>query len=212
MRDDSYPQTMWIELVKTGPIQDGSLNIGAVAEVDFACPRGDWLKKTCGYWEVSVTGSTRIQTGPGCTPLRNVDVPLGTVVLSKFTGVGSVAPIEKPFSITLNCSGGVANSRLLPHVTLTDASNADNRSNILSLTKTARPATGVGIQILKDGMPLAYGADSSEDGNPNQWQAGTIMQGVRQYEIPLTARYIQTADTVTPGQADGRATFTLNYQ
>ncbi|MFS4513892.1 type 1 fimbrial protein, partial [Delftia tsuruhatensis] len=30
--------------------------------------------------------------------------------------------------------------------------------------------------------------------------------------IPLTARYVQTQPSVTTGLANGRATFTLNYQ
>ena len=49
-------------------------------------------------------------------------------------------------------------------------------------------------------------------GNTNQWSAGTIVQGVAQFKIPLTAKYVQTAAAVTTGQANGRATFTLNYQ
>lgn len=73
-------------------------------------------------------------------------------------------------------------------------------------------ATGIGIQILKDGVPLAYGPDSSVPGNTNQWSAGTIAQGVSQFKISLTANYVQTATAVTTGQANGRATFTLNYQ
>ena len=53
---------------------------------------------------------------------------------------------------------------------------------------------------------------SSAPGNTNQWSAGTIAQGVSQFKISLTANYVQTAAAVTLGQANGRATFTLNYQ
>ncbi|MBV5323920.1 MAG: hypothetical protein J0626_00910, partial [Rhodospirillaceae bacterium] len=48
--------------------------------------------------------------------------------------------------------------------------------------------------------------------NPNQWQAGTIPPNTCNHVIPLTARYVQTQPSVTTGLANGRATFTLNYQ
>ena len=32
------------------------------------------------------------------------------------------------------------------------------------------------------------------------------------YVLPYTARYYQTGNTVTPGQANGTATFTLDYR
>jgi len=97
------------------------------------------------------------------------------------------------------------------HVTLTDATNTGNRSNVLTLSPDSQ-AKGVGIEVLKGDTVLAYGPDSNATGNLNQWHAGTISTGMSTFSIPLTARYVQTDPVVTPGSANGRATFTMSYQ
>ncbi len=209
---DSYPQDIWIELVKTGSIAAGGgllSGSGMNAHLRFQCP-------LCTPADVYLAGSTRVVTGPSCTVANSaVSVPLGAVPIQRFTGI-QAASIPQQFDIVLNCKGGAPDSVLRPHVTLTDANDTSNQGTILTLSKTTtggKPvATGIGIQILKDGIPMAYGPDSSAPGNTNQWSAGTIAQGVAQFKIPLTAKYVQTAAAVTMGQANGRATFTLNYQ
>ena len=208
--DGARAQDVWIELVKTGSIAGGRLSNPAMSIT---------LLFQCGYCNtgiVKLAGSTRVVTGPSCTVANSaVSVPLGAVPIQRFTGI-QAASIPQQFDIVLNCKGGAPDSVLRPHVTLTDANDTSNQGTILTLSKTTtggKPvATGLGIQILKDGIPLAYGPDSSATGNTNQWSAGTIAQGVAQFKIPLTAKYVQTAAAVTMGQANGRATFTLNYQ
>ncbi len=67
------------------------------------------------------------------------------------------------------------------------------------------------LQLVRGGNILVrYGADSSSVGNPNQWLVGTTGNGTVQ--IPLTARYIQTQQTIAPGSANGVATFTMSYR
>ncbi len=126
-----------------------------------------------------------------------------------FGGIGGTTP-ERDFSIQLNCSGGDEGTSTNAYVTLTDNSNSGNRSNLLSLTKESK-ASGVAVQILKDGTPLSFGPDSSAPSNPNQWKAGNIPQGQGVFTIPLTARYIQTG-TLKGGTANAVATFTMSYQ
>lgn len=94
---------------------------------------------------------------------------------------------------------------------MTDGTNWSNRSNLLSLSRDAK-ATGVGIQVLRgtDNSLVSYGPDSSQSNNPNQWFIGQF--GNVPVTIPFKARYIQTASTVTPGEAKGYATFTMSYQ
>ena len=207
----SYTQDIWVELVKTGNISNGLLSIPTInAFLQFQCA------PNCTRATISVAGSTTVVVGPSCTLVNsNVPVPLGAVPILRFTGIRSTS-VPQHFDIILECKGGAPNSKLHPHVTLTDANDIGSQSTILSLNKATaggKPvATGIGIQILKDGVPLAYGPDSSAPGNTNQWSAGTIAQGVAQFKISLTANYVQTAAAVTLGQANGRATFTLNYQ
>jgi len=49
-------------------------------------------------------------------------------------------------------------------------------------------------------------------GNLNQWKAGNVSYGTGTFEVPMSARYVQTSDSVTEGSANARATFTLSYQ
>ena len=208
--DSPRTQEVWIELVKTGNIGAGQISgLRMNAHLQFLC-------RPCNPATISLAGSTRVVTGPSCTVANSaVSVPMGIVTTSRFTGIHSTTRSQS-FDITLDCKGGAPDSKLRPHVTLTDANDSSNQGTILTLSKATtggKPvATGIGIQILKDGIPLAYGPDSSAPGNTNQWSAGTIAQGVAQFKIPLTANYVQTAESVTTGQANGRATFTLNYQ
>ncbi|KWE20254.1 adhesin [Burkholderia cepacia] len=126
-----------------------------------------------------------------------------------FDGIGSTTP-ERDFSIQLNCTGGDAGTSTNAYVTLTDNSNSGNRSDLLSLTSDSK-ASGVAVQILKNGTPLRFGPDSSAPSNPNQWKAGNIPQGQGGFTIPLTARYIQTG-ALKGGTANAVATFTMSYQ
>jgi len=111
----------------------------------------------------------------------------------------------------LQCSGGDPNTSTNAYVTLTDATNPTNTSQVLSLTPTSQ-ASGVGVQILNGTTVLGYGPDSAAPGNTNQWYAGNIAVGTSRFTIPLSARYVQTGATVTPGTANAQATFTMSYQ
>ncbi|WP_321901962.1 fimbrial protein [Burkholderia cenocepacia] len=198
---------MIVEFVKTGPITaQGSLQ-GEIG--------GTWLNQGFQAMSLRISGSIQIKPKvPTCSVgTKNIAVkmsPTGNTFTARdFGGVGGTTP-ERDFSIQLNCSGGDEGTSTNAYVTLTDNSNNGNRSNLLSLTPDSN-ATGVAIQILKDGKPLNFGPDSSSAGNPNQWKAGTIPQGQGGFTIPLTARYIQTG-TLKGGTANAVATFTMSYQ
>lgn len=104
------------------------------------------------------------------------------------TPVGTTAN-EQAFNISLNRAG--SNS-----ATASQASNA----------------TGVAIQITRLDTPLKFGQNSAAAGNTNQWFAGSAVFGQGKLDIPLKARYLKTAAQVTPGKANGAATFTMSYQ
>jgi type 1 fimbria pilin len=140
----------------------------------------------------------------------SIAVPMGNIPVTDFSGVGSSSPRTQPVKISLTCAGGDGSSPVSIYTTLTDNTNKANRTDVLSLTPSSQ-ATGVGIQIIKDGTPLKYGPDSNAPGNTNQWYAGaTTTAG--QFDILLTAGYVQTLPTVTPGTANAVATFTMSYQ
>ncbi|SFP34431.1 Pilin (type 1 fimbria component protein) [Pseudomonas sp. NFPP07] len=203
---DTYPQTIWVELIKIGPIEKGTLSVQTTTTMRFNCQLGG-----CQNWGVSVSNTSTVLAGPTCTvSTPAIPVSMGNIATTIFTGMGTTSP-PRPFTITLACSGGEQGTAISSYVTLTDVSRPDNTSTTLSLT-SASTASGLGIHILKEDVVLGYGPDSSSAGNINQWKAGTIAQGVSVFQIPLSARYVQIAPNVSPGSANGLATFTMSYQ
>lgn len=195
--NNAYVQTIWIELVKTGDISTGNLSIGTSVSVDFFC----YLR--CNSWDVRTSGNPTVSSTPVCSATSEPpNVPMPTWIL----GGDHVASQTAGFNIVLSCIGG--GGAIRPLVTLTDANQRSNTSNILSLSSLAGTATGIGIQILHNGQPVTLGPENGTA----QWEAGTINPGTLTYRIPLEARYVKTGSAVSAGPANGRATFTLDYQ
>ncbi|WP_241300127.1 fimbrial protein [Burkholderia stabilis] len=200
-----YSARLTITLAKIGKITAGGVITGEVGRMDT-------------YYSIAYppVASYRFGRGividpqvPTCrvtTPA--ITVPLGNVRASTFTGVGSVST-GQPFNIVLECAGGETGTVTNVYTTLTDHTNPGNVSDTLSLAQDSG-ATGIGIQVLNGSTVIKYGPDSSAAGNTNQWKAGEAGNGT--FTIPLTARYVQTAPKITPGSANGLATFTMSYQ
>ncbi len=201
-------QTATIELVKTGTIRAGTLNNFNI---------GKWILnnetiKPIAMFTVYASTTLKPQEPPTCSFASTgpIQASLGNVSAQSFKGVGSTSP-ERPFSIDLTCKPGDGKSSIDAYVTLTDATNTGNYSNVLTLSPDSQ-ATGVGIEVLSGTTVLGYGPDSKAAGNINQWLAGTVSAGSTSYSIPLKARYVQTGPVVTVGSANARATFTMSYQ
>ncbi|WP_175207547.1 fimbrial protein [Achromobacter anxifer] len=201
-------QTATIELVKTGTIRAGTLDVLLI---------GKWIINNETITPVAtfaLYGTTNLkpQEPPTCSFASTgpIQAPLGNVSAQSFKGVGSTSA-ERPFSIDLTCKPGDGKASIDAYVTLTDATNTGNYSNVLTLSPDSQ-ATGVGIEVLSGTTVLGYGPDSKAAGNINQWLAGTVSAGATSYSIPLKARYVQTEPVVTVGTANARATFTMSYQ
>lgn len=128
----------------------------------------------------------------------SIKVPLGSVLSTNFTGVGSTAA-EKNFTIDLDCD---ASTRV--NLTLEGAQDSSGAAGVLALTQatTGATASGVGVQVLYNNSPVTFGS---------MFNVG-IAATKGAYAIPLTARYYQTTEKVTGGQANSLATFTVTYQ
>ncbi|AOJ03759.1 pilus assembly protein [Burkholderia mayonis] len=133
------------------------------------------------------------------TGSRSMNVPLGDVRVDRFSGIGSTYG-DQNFNIGLTCTqpAGTYN------VALTFSATADSTgaSGVLALTQRSDVASGVGIQLLMGGAPVTFGT-ALDAGSAT---AGTTLT------IPMTARYYQTGGMVTPGAANGIATFTISYK
>lgn len=185
-----------VELIKTEAVTgSGPLTSGEVgrSRFDSSTPYASIFIPANGV--TVVTPSCTVDTGS-----RNILVQLGKVPTKSFSGVGSTAG-ARPFNIKLNCSAGVeaANTVFLRMDATADPSG---QQGVLQVTQGGGMATGVGIQVL-DGSStgVRFGEDAlvgpSKDGS---------------YVVPFTARYFQTAPTITAGPANGMATFSLNYK
>ena len=196
--------TIFVEFIKTGPITvAGSLSgVFSTWNTNLA-DNPVWGQYA---WAAPVVFNVAVPTCAVTT--HDIAVSMGSVAATSFGGAGSVSD-SKPFNISLQCSGGVINSYTNVYTTLTDVTNPGNVSDTLSLNASSS-ATGLGVQVLRGTTVIRYGPDSSVAGNPNQWFAGAAQNGA--FNIPLTARYIKTAATVTPGTANASATFTMSYQ
>lgn len=151
-----------------------------------------------------VSGSAITIITPTCSVdagSRNIPVFFGKVPLSGFKGRGTTTA-ERNFNIKLQCSAGVGEKKqvLLRMDAIADPAGD---AGVIRLTQGgATTASGVGIQIVDEKKaPVTYGAVAP---------VGPSKDGP--YVLSYTARYFQTGNKVTPGRADGTATFTIEYQ
>lgn len=148
-------------------------------------------------------------TTDGCslTSGTHNTIPLPGIYGGALKAVGDVSDASKNLSVSVACRGKVS-----VHVTMTDINQPANTGNTLSLSPTSG-ASGVGVQLFRQGnaTPIRFGPDSAAKGNTNQWFVDEVNDGGT-VTIPLVAKYVKTAPTITPGTVDARASFTFSYQ
>lgn len=183
-----------IEFYKTAPStgtgQIGARRIGAfLLKNDLTT----WMKES----SISI-GAIQVDNLSCTLGSAAINVPMGEVPVSAFTGPGTSPPDgrTKRFNIPLTCSKGASINLQL------DGTAHDATQGMLKLSDEAASATGVAIQMLYDDKPV-------ELAKRFKWQT-TEAEGT--YSIPLKARYVQTDNSIVPGVANGSATFTLTYQ
>lgn len=218
-------------LIKTGNITPGTVN-GANFPTIVSAVTNDYgvsnLPPDITVAKINFSGAINIVSKTCTTP--DINVPMGSYnVADYFHQVGSYTP-WKDASITLtDCprfygyygtnnevtvsnTGGqriptaTANSLFItvqPNTTIIDAANG---IMAVSSSNNNQAATGIGIQM---GWGEASGTPTAL--NFNGMTYPLVNNGVSSIAIPLAARYIQTATVVTPGRADGKATFMINY-
>jgi type 1 fimbria pilin len=194
-----------VELFKTAPVT-GNGKIGPEGSyteyyslfIDTANPRKSVLTTVLGGVGITmVTPSCTVDLGS-----KNIPVNFGKVPQSDFKGKGTTTG-DRKFNIKLNCKPGVHEENKV-YLQMDATQDPSNEQGVLKITQAGSlTATGVGIQVLDDrsGVPVTYGAELA---------VGPSKDGP--YVLPYTARYFQTGDKVTPGRANGTATFTLKYK
>ncbi|WP_422528274.1 fimbrial protein [Serratia fonticola] len=142
------------------------------------------------------------------TTAKNVAIPLGEFSLEQLPPVnGNFGEFSS--TVELSCDSG-----LTPWMTISDASNTGNTSNVIKLSPDST-ASGVGVQVFYNNQTVAksLGLDTSSKGNPNQFQVNNKTTSNGQHvSVPLQFKYIRTEQVVTPGDANAAATVTFSYQ
>ncbi|CAI0832486.1 Type-1A pilin [Serratia quinivorans] len=190
----SYTENKYIffkmELIYVGGDTSGKLS--------FASPLASLTTGSVTAGQLYVDGSTTVTKVACSLSSSSINVPLGDVLISKFTGVG-ISTGDQTFNLGLTCD-----KEAKINVSLAGTQNADTSEiSVLALTSAGQTGTasGVGVQLLYGGVPLKI--------NTNillKTSAGG------QETLPLTARYYQTKATVGTGQANSSATLNITYQ
>ena len=192
-----YPGGTWVsiggdgikgELIKTGDITSGTLTDGVLARASVV--------NQFYFANVTLNGTNTVKSEACTVTTPSVDVPMGDHDKSEFSGAGSSTDWVS-FDIGLSCDVG---ARINVRIDATADASAGSQGVMLI---DSGGASGVGIQLhyRPDDAAVQYG------------QERFYWQSVYGDEIvQLKARYYQTAGSITPGAANGTATFTLSYK
>ena len=185
---DADPVT--IELVKTGPIADGSFLQGPLTKLKAGTDNNYII-------DAVINLANRVTfTAPACqVNTTNVTVTLPAVTSQAFSGVDSVAG-TKPFQIGLTCSSGA-----VVRITLDTATPVAGKAGVIA--PSSGGSGGVGVQLLDSSgvTPVQFGVAKEIGPTPD----GALL-------VNYFAQYYQTGSTVSAGQLSATATFTLSYQ
>lgn len=218
------PQYVEISLIKIGNVSAS----GPVAGASLPRVSSKWRKATTfkylDAFEIAFTGSLSIVSQTCTTP--DVRVPMGVHNPGDFSGVGSGTRWEAFDIRLLNCPAfhGATASVSYDNGALGDVSGTGNQLGFLLTPATevvdaakgivalsagseAKPAAGgVGLQIASpDGAPVSYHSVMPSGIVPAAVDGGS-------YTIALQARYVQTGEAITPGQANTSVMFTIDYR
>lgn len=190
-------EMLTVDLIKIGAVTgEGTLAAGVYTQTSSDGSSVSMLTTT-----MTGTGTTIIR--PSCAVdlgSRNIPVSFGKVPQSAFKSRGSTTG-DRSFNIRLNCNAGPRTVQ----IKMDAIADPSKEEGVLSITHAAgtNTASGVGIQIVNGTTRAAVKFGDSVDVGPSKEGS---------YVLPYIARYYQTGDKVTPGQANGTATFTLDYK
>jgi type 1 fimbria pilin len=215
-------------------IKIGDVSPGTIQGVQLPTLQADWISptETTTMQLVDLSGTINVVSRTCDTP--DVDVPMGSHPIFDFKGVGSATQWKNLEIVLSNCPAfyGIYPGNIGSPVFDSEGQQIDNGRAPNVLAFRLDPTDGVidagqGIIALR---PVTGGGDAEATGvgiqigvghtNPAPVVLSTLQpSGITptqldgaSYSIPLSARYIQTGDTVTAGPANGSVVFTINYQ
>ncbi|CAH6220024.1 putative fimbrial protein SthA [Enterobacter hormaechei] len=215
-----------ITFIKTGDITPGLLDASSLPTVSISLG-----KQTENYVKIatySFIGSIQVSTSTCTTP--DYTVPLGNWSQTRFKSKGSASAWVTASIVLTNCTRAIGNTTtgnvwsenasviavgtIQPNpwtVSFSSVSGVIDADNGIIATDTSATdaAQGVGIQ-LSQGLPDSAGTNLIKISDSAI--TGTLpTTGETSYVIPLSARIIQTEDSVVAGNITGKVVYTLNY-
>ncbi|HIE5388626.1 TPA: fimbrial protein [Enterobacter cancerogenus] len=192
----SFNFDVTLELVKTdAQVESGTLvqaqtrfGIGVFGHEGIGSPNN-----------ISYAGNVILHEVTCSVSPKNLTVNLGDFPLSDFVGTGTLSDPAQTVYIDVDCDTTVQ-----PELKVSSANGYETAfPGVVKLTQQTGMATGVGVQMILDGMLPTF--DSYQ-------QTGSEAYANQTLRIPLELRYEQTSAVVTPGPANSVATITLAYK
>jgi type 1 fimbria pilin len=134
----------------------------------------------------------------------DIQVTLPPVATKDFTGVGTTLG-STSVSLAFNCAAN-ADAK----INFTDANNESNTGTALSL-QAGSTATGVGVRLSNAGNAITLANAGLFNQGATEIAVTNTGSSAAVTEVPLTARYVQTGASVTPGTVRARAIVNLAY-
>ncbi|NBJ36118.1 type 1 fimbrial protein [Serratia fonticola] len=229
-------RTIYVTLIKIGAITPGSYTLNAttlptaalsvVNPINYPATTGLPIKAYIIKFQGQLTVTAQTCTTP------DVNVNLGSYDTRQyFTRQGATTPwVDASITLT-NCPTfygyyNAANSTLMFDYSIGSGQVANSTNNSIGVRLT--PTTSVidaanGIMAIDSTVPGAASGVGIQLGWGNSSQTPTLFNfaaeqsvtlpkdGSPTIRVPLAARYIQTASGTSPGNANGKVTFTINY-
>ena len=191
-----------LELIKTAAVTgSGTLATGKYTSYD-------WERGNNPILETYLSANAITVVSPSCTVLsgKNMNVDVGSIKRSDLQGVGTTAG-GRDFNIELQCSGGLSESGYANIQTSFSGTLATSttlkQGALLNEKAGSSAAKGVGIQVLKDGVPLEFN---------KKYSVGTLRsQETRYFTQPYHARFYQYLPTTSTGEVESHMIFNLTY-
>lgn len=192
----SFNFDITLELVKTGDsVESGTLvqsqtrfGIGVYGHEGIGNPNN-----------IAYSGDVILHEVTCSVSPKNLTVNLGDFPLSDFVGTGTLSDPAQTVYISVDCDTTVQ-----PELKISSANGYETAfPGVVKLTQQSGMATGVGVQMILDGMLASF--DSYQPTGSEAYANQTL-------RIPLELRYEQTSSVVTPGPANSVATITLAYK
>ncbi|MFZ5177142.1 fimbrial protein [Enterobacter kobei] len=226
-----------LALIKTGSIETGGeLNGSAIPKLQLSLP-GDIRNEENNVHgfpmpaqDIIFTGSIKYITQTCKTP--NLNVILGDYDIKEFETTDSTPWIDSSIRLE-NCptftgyynnqngqnvsgsgtpTGSILNNNVLTVSIQPTAGFMDEASGLIKLTDSPNTAQGVGIQLGYTPNINASPTSPSIIWRGERWNITPPVDGRGSFLISLAARYYKHQSVITPGSANGKVIFTIEYK